>query len=189
MNYPPLYPVQFGHVFQELKQDESEYFIEDNELPFLTKSDRLIFLSHFQAIGKMWEYSRKLSHRKEEQLKKKWDIQSIECEYEGPTIITLENGQYIETDTYGEVYDTDIPFNNDDDDDWYPKLAIDICLDYGKIWDEVEERIESFCNALGYDFEWDEYTIRFVGHGIKTEGRSAYSYDPDDLFENMEVQP
>lgn len=185
MNCPPLYPVNLFPAFQELKKTDRDYF-SGEEIQYLSESDRLTFLSHFQAIGEMWEYLRKLSDKKEEQLKKKWNIKSIVCEYEGPTIINLENGQYIETDPSGELYDTDIFFFGGEDEEGYPQLAIDICLDYSKIWDEVEERIESFCNALGYDFEWEEYTIRLSGHGIRTEG-SAWSDDWDDLFENMEV--
>lgn len=183
MNYPPLYPVNLFPAFQELKKTDRDYF-SGEEIQYLSESDRLTFLSHFQAIGKMWEYLRKLSDKKEEQLKKKWNIQSIERGYcDDPDVIYLANGQYIETNTYGEVYDTDVPSDEVGD---YPQLAIDICLEYGKIWDEVEERIESFCNALGYIFEWEEFTIRLSGHGIKTEG-SAWSDDWDDFFENMEV--
>lgn len=185
MNYPPSFPVNLSIIgFQELKQTEKEYFSAEEEIPLLSESDRLIFLSHFQAIGKMWEYLEELSKIREERFKEKWDIKSIKYECDGPCILMLTNGQFIETDSSGEIYETDIP----SDTDCFPQIAVDISLDYSRIWDSIEERIESFCNVLGYNFEWDEYSIRLSGHGIKTEG-SCWSSDWDDYFVNMEMDP
>ncbi|PWR74833.1 hypothetical protein ACKUB1_13730 [Methanospirillum stamsii] len=187
MNYHQHYPGTIP-AFQELKNTDKAYFPPDDKIN-LSESDRLLFLSHFTAIGKMWDYLDKYYKKREKSFEEKWNICSIiweDCgDYCTISLKVDEKEYYIETDTLGDLYDTDLP-DDDDDSDSYPKLAYDICHEYYLIWKDVESRIKSFCHALGYNAIWDECSLKLEGNWIKTEGY-AWSDDLDPYFENMRV--
>lgn len=202
MNYPPHYP---GNIpgFSNLRKEDRSYFSELDSswrsiyafVPIedsinLSDTDRLLFLSHFNAIGRMWDELSKILNQKEEQFKQKFSILRIDTEDDYVILDLVHEGieRKISTDTLGELADTDIPLSETDDDSGYPEIAIKIASAYGDIWTDIERRVVTFCRCLGFKFEWDGWNFTLEGNGIKTRG-STWSNDNDSLFEYMVASP
>lgn len=170
----------------KLYDTDLDYFTDCDKIP-VSQTNRLILLSHFMAIGKMWDFLKKYQRKLQKQFNEKWNVTSEEWEDCNYTITfkRIEKSYFIVTDSIGMIYDTDLP---DDEDDYsgYPKLACDICHDVFLMWNDIESRIKSFCNALGYEFEWDDHDIILEGNGIRTRAY-AWADDLDPYFENLEA--
>lgn len=186
MNHHPHFPGNIP-VFSELRKEERHYFPVDDGLP-LSDTGRLILLSHFNAIGKMWDELRKLSEKKEEEFKKRNNIIELTQEDEYVFLYLLIEGErvYIQTDGSGELFDTNFPHTKEDDECCFPEFADKIAGEYGRIWDDLDHLMTLFCRCLEYDFEWDEWSFSLEGNGIRTEG-SVWSDDNDCLFEYLEA--
>ncbi|MDD1728766.1 MAG: hypothetical protein LUQ50_06815 [Methanospirillum sp.] len=192
MNHHPHFPGTIP-AFQELRKEDQWYFHEDffkdeSEIP-LSDINRLIFLSHFNAIGKMWDELNDILRKREEKFKTKYSLSRIEVEDDYIQIDLVIDGQkkFILTDTTGELADTDLPKTEEEEENGdYPDIAYKIALKYGKIWDDLYRRMDSFCKCLGYYFEWDGEEFHLQGNGIRTSGY-AWHGDNDSLFENLEA--
>lgn len=172
-------------AFTNLRREYQAYF-QDDDIS-LSEEDKLLFFSHFTAIGNVWGVLERFLKRKLDEFKIKEGICEISNQDEYTVIYKEIYGKrrYILTDPSGEVFDTDFPHTDCDDDCCYPEAAERLSSLYGSIFDDVDFILSSFCNCLGYECEWEEYKFRLIGNGIITSG-SAWSMDEDSLFENME---
>lgn len=174
--------------FSDLKSYEKAYFAEDTLN--LSEIDRLLFLSHFEAIGKMWNELSVLYNQKFDALTTKYKLTLLEQEdgvYLFEVVFDASVVRYVSIDTMGEVIDTDISLVAKEDENGknYSNKLKKIATKFGELFADLNERLETFCKCLGYEFEWDFDMFSLDGHGIITRG-SYWCDHPDDLFENME---
>lgn len=131
------------------------------------------FDAHRQGIAHMWKQMDHLYNIEVSRIRKKYSVQSFDG-YEGIDIDLFFRGRYVwaQLEWCGDVSDWAYVESLDEYDSEYQYRLHDIARECSQLMDAIVTKMHDYCRGLGYEMDWDEHSVSYIGHEVTLESRS-----------------